>query len=314
MRTKISPGEYRMDSQEATSSEPAYEGVIYKLLCDDGHYYFGSTKTELKCRLYAHKTAAIRHYDRKVYKYINEYGWDKTKIILVEKVSCSCRQELVKKENEYIKPALGDPKCLNENKALLTKDELLEQQAKYKENNKDTINAYHATYRIENAEKRRAYSKKYSEEHREQVKAARKKYYETNKEAILESCKKYSEANKDKIAASKAAWTAENQEKVKEWQRRYAEENKDAISKKGKEYYQANKEEIRKKFKQYQVENREKCLEYSRNYREANREKMYVQHQCPCGGTYVERHKDRHTESKKHQTYLATTTVPSPSA
>ena len=127
-----------MEGEAATTN---YEGTVYKLLCNDGHYYIGSTKSELKYRLYHHKQHSVEYPERKVYSYILTTGWDNVKIVSVEEVSCSSREELLKKENEYIKNALSDPLCLNTNKAHLTKEELLQSQKEYLEANKEKVDA-----------------------------------------------------------------------------------------------------------------------------------------------------------------------------
>ena len=58
-------------------------GKIYKLLCDDDHYYYGSTITTLINRFYNHKSSS-KLMTSKLYKHINNIGWDKVKILLVE--------------------------------------------------------------------------------------------------------------------------------------------------------------------------------------------------------------------------------------
>jgi len=54
------------------------------------------------------------------------------------------------------------------------------------------------------------------------------------------------------------------------------------------------------KAKEYYQENKEKVLEYQKEYREKNT----VIINCPCGGTYQERKKNRHYKTKKHIKYV----------
>lgn len=99
---------------------------IYQLVCEDGYYYIGSTIEPLLCRRIAnHRCDSVKpkYRDNKVYSHILKIGWDKVKIILIEAVSCTDKDELKMRENEYIIKAENDPLCLNHNRAFLTDDE-----------------------------------------------------------------------------------------------------------------------------------------------------------------------------------------------
>ena len=287
----------------------SYDGQIYKLVCNDRHYYIGSTKSELKYRLYHHKQHSLLWPDRKVYEHILRCGWDTVKIECLEKVSCKSRDELLKKENEYIKKSLSDPLCLNIKKAHLTKEELLQQQKEYLQTNKDKVNVYHINYRIEHAAERAQYSRQYAAEHPEEVKARKKEYYEEHKEEIFEKQKAYVEANKDDVQRRKKEWAEKNKENLAEKRKKYAEENKELIQERGKEYYEKNKDEIKEKFKVYREANKDKMKEYLKKYREHNSEKLSQSHKCDCGGKYTKNHADVHNASKRHLKFLETNTV-----
>ena len=283
---------------------PTYDGQVYKLLCDDGHYYIGSTKSDLKYRLYHHKQHSVLNPDRKVYDHILTCGWDKVKIVCIEEVPFKTRDELYRKENEYIKKSLADPLCLNINKAHLTKQELLKQQKEYLQANKEKVDAYHANYRKENAEERAAYSKQYAAEHPEEVRATKKAYYEANKAEIIEKQKEYVEANKDVILIRKKEWAEKNAEKIAEAHKRYAEENKELIQARGKEYYEKNKDIIQEKFKVYREAHKDKMKEYGAAYRAQNSAKLSESHTCECGGKYTTNHEKIHMESKRHKKFI----------
>lgn len=281
-----------------------YTGKVYKLLCNDGYYYIGSTKAALKHRLFDHKKHSLIFPDRKVYKHILTCGWENTKIVCIEDVKCNSREELYKKENEYIKKSLSDPLCLNIKMAHQTKEELLEQQKKYLQENKEKVDAYHAKYRLDNAEKRCEYTRQYILEHPEEVKASRKAYYETNKAEIIEKQKAYVEANKEVVQQRKKDWAEKNKDALAEKYKIYAEENKAVIQERGKKYYEENIDIIKVKNKVYREANREKIKEYSKTYNAENREKLAESHTCECGGKYSWSHKDRHNESKRHKKYV----------
>ena len=281
-----------------------FTGQVYKLLCDDGHYYIGSTKTDLKYRLYFHKKHACEYPDRKVYKHILECGWDAVKMTCIEAVTCNSREDLLKKENEHIKKALSDPLCLNIKKAHLTKAELLAQQKEYLEANKDKVDEYQAEYRIKNAEKRREYTAQYAAEFPDKIKDAAKVRYETNKAEILEKQKAYIQANKEEICKKSKEWREKNKEKIAAEMKVWAEKNKEKIQEKGKKYYEENKDIIREKNRAYVEENKVALLAQQKEYRAANKAKLSESHICDCGGKYTMNHEKIHRDSKRHKKYL----------
>ena len=139
---------------------------IYKLQCNDGYYYIGSTVNELRKRLWGHKTDSKKRNNR-LYQHINQIGWDNVKIILIEEFSCENKEQLHKKEDEYIQTNKDDEFCLNMVRAFQTKEELKEWHKKYQQDNKEEIKEY----------QKQNYQKKLKEI---------KQYYEINKEKIKE--------------------------------------------------------------------------------------------------------------------------------
>jgi hypothetical protein len=138
---------------------------IYRLQHDDGHFYIGSTLNELRMRLGQHKRCKTDS-ERRVYKHINN-EWDKVKIVLIEAFECSNRDELRRKENEYIQKELKNELCLNHRREYLTEQEKKENnqitEKKYREENADKISERKAKYYIENADKIKAQQKAYKE-------------------------------------------------------------------------------------------------------------------------------------------------------
>jgi len=121
------------------------KGKIYKLYCDDGHYYYGSTIHKyLSARLSIHREDSKNKYlNSKVYKHINSIGWDRVKIILVEEFDYTTRDDMKRRENKYIVESLSDPLCLNHNRAIITDEERLEKvrqrNRSIRENNKKIV-------------------------------------------------------------------------------------------------------------------------------------------------------------------------------
>ena len=69
------------------------EGKIYKLTCNDGHYYIGSTVQKLNL-LFNHLKGLSKN--NRLYVHITTIGWDKVKIELLESFPCNNKKELNK--------------------------------------------------------------------------------------------------------------------------------------------------------------------------------------------------------------------------
>jgi len=249
-------------------------GKIYKLVCTDGHYYIGSTITALNYRLNNHKQSSKKELNRPVYVYINIIGWDDVEIELVEKYSCKSKEELLKKEDEYIQKGKGDKLCLNFMRAHVTPEESAKRMKEYYEKNKEKILEYH---------------KKYTAENRDNILTYKKEYREKNAEAIADYNKKY---------------VAEHAEEVKERKDKYYEEKKDEILAVNRLYVETHKETVNAyklkwaKEKYAKLAPAKKAAHDAKTAARVLRDKTSVT--CTCGGTYLPHHKNRHAESKKH--------------
>lgn len=98
---------------------------IYRIVCDDGKFYVGSTIVSLKTRFGQHKRAVENGGTAKLYRHMRELGGaDKARIELVATdLGVSTRDELLKIEDEYIREALKSKMCLNRNKPRATSEE-----------------------------------------------------------------------------------------------------------------------------------------------------------------------------------------------
>lgn len=111
-------------------------GWIYKLQCDDGYYYIGSTSAVLlEQRLARHKRDS-KISKSKVYNHINNIGWDKTKIIELEYKLFNNVKELKQLEDKYIRDNIDNKLCLNKNRVYITKEEQSEYKKQWKNNKK----------------------------------------------------------------------------------------------------------------------------------------------------------------------------------
>lgn len=97
-------------------------GKIYRLVCNDGYYYIGSTRDKLNHRFNKHIQASKTE-TSKVYQHINNIGRENVKIELIEEYPCASKKELNERENFYIKQYKNDELCLNCIQPHTTKEE-----------------------------------------------------------------------------------------------------------------------------------------------------------------------------------------------
>lgn len=176
------------------------KGKIYKLECEDGHFYYGSTIAELRKRLYDHKVASEKQPYR-VYKHINTIGWDKVKIILVENFSCETKKQLNEKENEYIRLNKDNELCLNTILAFHTEETRKVAKKQYYEKTID---------------QRREYERKrnQSEQRKQQCRERRLKQATENREEYLTKKREEYLRNKEKRDAKNKENYYKNREEV----------------------------------------------------------------------------------------------------
>ena len=160
---------------------------------DEGDVYYGSTTVTLARRMAKHRTT--KSCSSKLL--FDKYGVENCFIELVEEYHCETKEQLNKKEGEYIR----NHKCVNkriegrtrkewlyDNKGKITEkkkqyyvenqDNILEKQKQYDNKNKDKIKEYQKEYRIVN----------------------RDKSVELNKQNYVKNRDKISELNKQKVS------------------------------------------------------------------------------------------------------------------
>ena len=195
---------------------PNYKnGKIYKLWSLEGDdIYIGSTTQSLAQRKGDH----LR--DLKNGKACNSKllfeKYNDVKIELLEEYPCENKEQLVRKEGEYIR----NNGCVNKRVEGRTRKE-------YREDNKDKI---------------KEQKREYYEDNKNKIKERDRKYYEDNKNKIKEHNRKYREDNKNKIKEHKRKYCQDNKEKVNEYQRKYYEDNKDKINERRREKKALKKE------------------------------------------------------------------------
>jgi predicted GIY-YIG superfamily endonuclease len=156
---------------------PEYnKSKIYKLQCEDGHFYIGSTCNELRYRFAEHKSASKTD-QRLLYKYINQVGWNTVRILLLEEVVCENKQQLLQIEDKHIRQHKENSLLLNERCAVRTKEDVQACCKAYKESHTEELSAYNKVYDEAHKEERSAYR----EAHKEQRKVYDKARYEAQK-------------------------------------------------------------------------------------------------------------------------------------
>jgi len=140
----------------------------------NGEIYIGSTcKKSLKMRLNEHKADYLKWKLGKknfisVFKIFDDNDYE---MILLEEGICENKNEKLQKEKHFINTI----NCINIVKnPILTNEERIEYQSKYRENTK---------------EHQQDYQKNYYEENKDKLKENRTNYYNKNKEKILEKIK-----------------------------------------------------------------------------------------------------------------------------
>ena len=163
---------------------------IYKLVDGDGYFYIGHSCTLLTTRLAWHKNAARQHPERSVYKRFNDATWQDVRIILIcDDLNVENMEQLLREEDAHIRMHSDDPKCLNNNRAKITREEK---------------NAYRKKYRNDHTQEESEYKKQYRDEHKDQISERGKQYYQENKATIAEKHKQHREENKERITAYKS--------------------------------------------------------------------------------------------------------------
>ena len=174
-------------------------GKIYKVINTQHEIiYIGSTVQTLSCRFSKHT-----------------HKGNGNKIVLIEKFPCSCKEELLKKEQEIIE----------QNDNLLNKYRAYNSE----EYNKNYKVEYDKQYRIDNIEKKKMYDKKWNENNKEKKSANAKEWREKNKETIKE---------KHNI------WYENNRQTEREKGKLYWIENKDRLQLENKNRYEKNKVKV----------------------------------------------------------------------
>ena len=174
---------------------------FYRLVNNvDDCCYIGMTRSELRKRLYEHRTPSSKCSSKQL---MEKYGRDNISIVLIHSLEFATNEEAHREERRLIEEYRG--RCVN----LLM------------------------PYRAE--EERKEQQKTWRETHKEEVKEHKKAWYETHKEEVKEQRKAYYEANKEEVKEQRKAWRKTHKEEIKEQRKALYEANKEAIKLRRKE-------------------------------------------------------------------------------
>ena len=157
---------------------------IYKVVCDETNLtYYGSTIQPLYKRLSEHKK---KDNNCKTKLMTNP------KIYLVVEFPCENKEQLLRKEREYIE----NNECINKQIPLRTTKE-------YYQDNKEELSLKNKQYRQDNKEQIKQYKKQYIQDNIDKIKEQRKQYFQDNKEHLKELNKQYKKDNIEQIKEQK---------------------------------------------------------------------------------------------------------------
>ncbi len=126
------------------------QGKIYKVTCETGKVYIGSTVRKLDYRFSQHKT---NDNDCASKDFINP------KIELIESYPCETKQQLLWREREWFEKT----ECVNKHRPIITDEEKIQYEKEAGKSWYQRNKGYIPAYRKKNKEKTDAYDKAYYE-------------------------------------------------------------------------------------------------------------------------------------------------------
>ena len=181
-------------------------GKIYKLVSNEtDKIYIGSTCKERLCQRLAKHKEHYKYWLKNEKKYISSFELFKlgnVEIVLLESINCNTKDELLKKEREYI-DKYKDILVNNILRPIITKEEKKEHLEQYRKDNRNHILDIKKDYYEDNKEKLLKINKQYRKNNKEIIHKRKKKYYEENKEEINQKNKQYREENKEVLKLKK---------------------------------------------------------------------------------------------------------------
>lgn len=154
-----------------------------------------------------------------------------------------------------------------------------DQQRRYREANREKMEAYRRNYYQANRERLREQQRQYHATHREQIRAKQSAWKKTPNGH--ECYRRWYEANKDRVSASNAKYRQEHRDELNAYLRRWREGNPDKM----REWREKNREQLRQKYREEwkadksltgteAIEHRRRMREAYKRYYRRNRERF----------------------------------------
>ena len=162
-------------NSESVIKNMYHQGKIYKLVSNEtDDVYIGSTCDSLSKRLSGHR-ADYKRWLNDLYNYVSSFEivkYSDCKIILIEEFSCKNKDQLHRREREYIENTV----CINRRKRVITTED--ERRELHNKHQKEYSSSHKELISIKNNE--------YYENNKEQLNVKRRVYYDNNKEQLKE--------------------------------------------------------------------------------------------------------------------------------
>lgn len=131
----------------------------------------------------------------------------------------------------------------------------------------DCRRQYRREYYQDNRDEILEKQREYNQQNKEIKTEYRKRYYQENREEHLQKCAEYRRLNKEAIARRGSDWYRRNRERHAARSRQWKEANKERLRELKRAYYQANKERIRDWGVAYREANKDKIKERRKEWR-----------------------------------------------
>ena len=173
---------------------------IYKIVNDENdNFYIGSSTRPLHKRMWEHRNNHHLCMSKNIGVDLKQCS-----IILVEELECENKEQLLRKEREYIdKYKKEGLNIVNKARPIITEEEKKEyhkeKYKRYKKNKEYMEKKRKKNKEYNNKEIIKEYKKEYAENNKEKIKEYKKEWYKKNKETHILKSKENRQKNKEEI-------------------------------------------------------------------------------------------------------------------
>ena len=162
--------------------------------------YVGSTIQTLAARMRGHRSGYKRWLDGKIascaiFYEFQKYGIEQFHIELIEDYPCEREEQLLARENFFIR----QEDCVNKHLAFTTHEEKKANCKQYYQEHKEELAIKSKQHRQEHKEEYKARDKQHHQEHKEENNARDKQYYQEHREELIIKKKQHRDKNNELI-------------------------------------------------------------------------------------------------------------------